>query len=238
MINNQGKILAVPVSSADIKKSYGVVSHFYTVAEGIFEKGLRQKGLKLLSVKPGEVILEIGFGTGYSLKEIAKSVEDSGKAYGIDLTPEMLEITRKRLKKARLINRVELHEGDVRRMPYEDGKFDAVYMASTLELFDTPDIPIVLQEIKRVLKASGRLCVVSLTKEGRETSLFIRFYEWLHRKAPKYLNCRPIYVTQSLEDAGYRIVKSEESTIAGLVPLKLALAKPENEKERSGEKHT
>ena len=227
MSNNEKEILRVSVSLEDIKKSYGIMSRFYTVAEGLFEKGLRQKGLQLLSVTPGEVVLEVGIGTGYSLKEMANSVGENGKACGIDITPQMLEIARRRLKKAGLIHRVELYEGNARRMPYENGKFDAVYMASTLELFDTPDIPTVLNEVKRVLKPSGRLGVASLTKESREGSLFIRFYEWLHQKVPKYANCRPIYVEKLIEDAGYQIIKSEEFLILKIAPWRIVLASPQ-----------
>ena len=226
MINNQGKMLRVPVSLEDMKNGYGVVSRFYAVVEGIFEKGLRQKGLQLLSITPGEVVLEVGVGTGYSLKEIANSVGENGKAYGIDITPQMLEITRKRLRKAGLMDRVELYERDARSMPYEDGKFDAVYIASTLELFDTPDIPRVLNEIKRILKPGGRLGVASLTKESREDSPFIRFYEWLHQKIPKYASCRPIYVEELVKDAGYEITKTEEFVLYKIVPWKLVLARP------------
>jgi demethylmenaquinone methyltransferase/2-methoxy-6-polyprenyl-1,4-benzoquinol methylase len=226
MIDNQGEILRVPVRSEDIKKSYGVMSRFYALAEGIFEKGLRRKGLHLLSVTPSEVVLEVGVGTGYSLKEIANFVGEKGKAHGIDVTPQMLELTRKRLKKAGFMDRVELYEGDARRMPYQNDKFDAVYMASTLELFDTPDIPVVLREVKRVLKPNGRLGVASLTKEGREGSLFIRFYEWLHQKVPKYVNCRPIYVEKLLEDTGYQITKTEEFVLLKIVPWRIVVAKP------------
>ncbi|TEU18793.1 MAG: methyltransferase domain-containing protein [Dehalococcoidia bacterium] len=226
MINNQGEMLGVPVRLEDIKKSYGVMSRFYALAEGIFEKGLRRKGLHLLSVTPGEVVLEVGVGTGYSLKEIANFVGENGKAHGIDVTPQMLELTRKRLKKAGFMDRVELYEGDARRMPYQNGKFDAVYMASTLELFDTPDIPVVLNEVKKVLKPSGRLGVASLTKEGREGSLFIRFYEWLHQKIPKYANCRPIYVEKLIEDAGYQITKTEEFILLKIAAWRIVVAKP------------
>jgi len=231
MSNNQEEeIQRVPISPEDIKKGYGAVSRFYSAAEGIFEKGLRQRGLQLLSIAPGEVVLEVGVGTGYSLKEIANRVGQTGKAYGIDITPQMLQQTRGRLQKAGLTDKVVLYEGDVREMPYEDGKFDAVYMAATLELFDTPDIPRVLEEIKRVLKRSGRLGIASLTKEGWEESLvirlFMRFYEWLHQKSPKYVSCRPIYVEKSVKEAGYEITKTEKYVILGLVPWKILIARP------------
>lgn len=227
MGDTKKEILRVPATLEDIKKSYGILSRSYAIIEGIFEKGLRRKGLQLLSVTSGEVVLEVGVGTGCSLKEIANRVGENGRAYGIDITPQMLDITRKRLEKAGLIDRVELHEGDARSMPYENNKFDAVYMASTLELFDTPDIPRVLNEIKRVLKPSGRLGVASLSKEGREDLLFLRFYEWLHQKIPKYASCRPIYVEKSVEDAGYEITKTDDFVMAKLVPWKLLVARPQ-----------
>jgi len=202
------------------------MSKFYGLLEGEFEKGLRERGLELLSVKEGEAVLEIGIGTGFSLEEIARSVGAAGKAYGIDITPQMLRLAKKRLRKAELMDRVELHRGDARTMPYEDNMFDAVYMAATLELFDTPDIPKVLGEIKRVLKPSGRFGVVSLSREGRENFWFLRFYEWMHQKFPTYASCRPIYVEQTIKDAGFDIVKREDFTILKLVPWKLVIAVP------------
>ena len=221
------EVLRVRASQEDIRKSYSLISRLYAIFEGIFEKGLRRRGLELLAIIPGEVVLEIGIGAGYSLKEIADSVGDTGKACGIDITPQMLEITRRRLEKARLTDRVELCEGDARNTPYEDRKFDAVYMASTLELFDTPDIPRVLEEIKRVLKPGGRLGVASLSREGREGSLFIRIYEWLHQKMPRYASCRPIYVEKSIEEAGFQISKSEDFILYRIVPWKIVVATPE-----------
>lgn len=217
-------ILGVSATPEDIKKSYGAVSRFYSTLEGTFEKGARERGLELLSLQEGEVALEIGVGTGFSLKEIARSVGTAGKACGIDITPQMLRLTEKRLRKAELIDRVELTEGDARAMPYQDNMFDAVYIAATLELFDTPDIPRVLGEIKRVLKPSSRLGVVSMSKEGRESFWFLRFYEWMHQKLPQYASCRPIYVEQTVKDAGFDIVKREEFMIMKLVPMKLVIA--------------
>lgn len=222
-------ILRVPATLEDIKKSYTKISGLYATLEGKFEKRLRDRGLELLSVREGEVVLEIGFGTGYTLGEIARSVGDMGKAYGIDITPQMLEQTRKRLDKASLKDRVELCEGDARDMPYEDDMFDAAYMASTLELFDTPDIPRVLAEIKRVLKPEGRLVVASMSKGGWEGSTFLRLYEWLHRKIPRYASCRPIYVEESVREAGFHIVGSEELLLGRLVPMRIVIATPSPE---------
>ena len=224
--NGKGNILRVPATQDNIKKSYEVFSKFYGLVEAKFEKGLRERGLEFLSVKEGEVVLEIGVGTGFALQEIAGAVGTAGKAYGIDITRQMLRLTKKRLQKARLMDRAELDEGDARAMPYQGNMFDAVYMAATLELFDTPDIPKVLGEIKRVLKPSGRLSVTSLSKEGRESLWSLRFYEWLHQKLPKYASCRPIYVESAIQNAGFNIIRRKEFMIMKLLPMKLAIAIP------------
>ncbi len=209
----------------DIKATYAKLSKIYAILEERFEKKLREKGLELLDVQKGEVVLEIGFGTGCSLVEIAKSVGETGKVYGIDLTPEMVKLSKERLEKEGLEEKAELQEGNARKMSYRDNMFDAVYMASTLELFDTPDIAKVLREIKRVLKPTGRLGVVSIAKEGHEDSKILKFYEWLHQKIPKYASCRPIYVEDSIKDTGYKIIKKEEMMIAKLFPMKIVMAK-------------
>lgn len=127
----------------------------------------------------------------------------------------MLEVTKKRLKMAGLAERVKLHCGDASSLPFEDNKFDAVFMSFTLELFDTPEITKVLNEIKRVLKQNGRLGVVSMSKEDGESKL-LRLYEWLHERIPKYVDCRPIYVEQSMKSVGFQIEHKEKVKLLGL----------------------
>ena len=215
----------LPVTG-DIRAIYGRLSRFYGVVEGRFQRRLRERGLELLAIREGESILEIGFGTGCALVEIARRVSGSGRAYGLDLTPEMITRARRRLEKQGLVGRVELCEGDARKMPYEDGLFDAVYMAETLELFDTPDIPVVFAEIRRVLKVRGRLVLSSMPREGHEGSLVWRVYEWLHRTLPQVASCRPIYVEDSVTSAGFEIATTEEIKIAGVFPTKIVMARP------------
>ena len=222
MVVSTKEILRV---SGDIKATYAKLSKVYATLEGRFEKKLRQRGLELLDVQEGERVLEIGFGTGYSLVEIARCVGATGKAYGIDITSEMVELAKKRLEREGLTERVELCEGDAREMRYENRRFDAVYMAAALELFDTPDIPKVLAEIKRVLRPTGRLGVISMPKEGHENSIILRFYEWIHRALPRYASCRPIYVEDSVSGAGFEIIRAEEMKILGLFPMKIVMAK-------------
>lgn len=114
-----------------------------------------------------------------------------------------------------MIERSELYCGDGQVLPFRSDVFDAAFMSFTLELFDTPDIPQVLGEVRRVLTRRGRFGVVSMSKEG-ETGALLRLYEWAHTKWPAYVDCRPIYLERFLEAAGFGIHSKEGVSMFGL----------------------
>jgi len=215
---NQSKasdILPVPRTKAEAKRLYDRISPVYGYLTAAFERKPAEMALGRLSLEEGETVLEIGFGSGYCLQRIAESVGKTGKAHGIDISWGMLAVTKRRLDKAGLTDRVQLYRGDAANLPYGDNIFDAAFMSSTLELFDTDEIPRVLKEVKRVLKLGGRLGVASMSKANGESAL-LRLYEWTHKKWPKYVDCRPIYVEQSIRDAGYEIRTKERVKLFGL----------------------
>ncbi len=207
---------------AQAKEAYDRISQFYDFFAGTFEKKDRNRALELMNIKRGEIVLEIGFGTGHCLKKMAELVGEGGKVYGIDISSGMLEVSKKRLKKAGILDRVELYCGDALEMPYEGNKFDSVFMSFTLELFDTPEIPKILGEIKRILKPRGKFGVISMSKEDERTTL-LKLYEWMHKKFPQYFDCRPIYVEQSIKDAGFEIKHKEKVKLFGL-PVEIVIA--------------
>ena len=215
-------ILPVLRSKEDAKRFYDRISRVYDYLIEVFERKYAEMAVGRLSVEEGETVLEIGSGPGHCLKRMAESVGETGKVYGVDISSGMLEVTRKRLDKARLMDRVELYCGDAASLPYGDNTFDAAFMSFTLELFDTPEIPMLLGEVKRALKPRGRIAVASISKENGE-SLLLRLYEWAHRKWPKYIDCRPIYLEQSLRDAGYEIRKKKKVKLFGL-PVEIVVA--------------
>jgi demethylmenaquinone methyltransferase/2-methoxy-6-polyprenyl-1,4-benzoquinol methylase len=215
MNSKDHQVLRVYRTKAQAKESYDKISRFYDYFAGVFEKKYRNMALERLNLKRGEIVLEIGFGTGYCLKQMAESVGENGQVYGIDISSGMLEVSKKRLEEAGLLDRVELYCEDVLKMPCEDNKFDAVFMSFTLELFDTPEIPQVLNKIKRVLKPNGRLVVVSMSKEDGD-SILLRLYEWTHQKFPQYADCRPIYLEQSIKDVGFKIEYRKKVKLFGL----------------------
>ncbi len=207
-------------TKAETKAFYDKISHVYDLLAEHSEGPIRRAGLERLAAQPGEKVLEIGFGTGHSLVSLAQSVGPAGKVFGLDLSERMLEVARDNLNKAGLVDRVELSCGDGVKLPYPSDSLNAIFMSFTLELFDTPEIPKVLNECKRVLRPGGRIGVVAVSKEG-ENGVILHVYEWSHRHFPNLVDCRPIFVRQSLEAAGFRIEHAEKKMM--WVPVEVVL---------------
>jgi demethylmenaquinone methyltransferase/2-methoxy-6-polyprenyl-1,4-benzoquinol methylase len=201
--------------------SYNHLSRWYDLLAGTSEQKLSTEGLQMLGVKSGENILEIGFGTGHNILALAKSLSERGNVYGIDLSDGMLAITTSRLERANLLKSVDLRCGDATKLPYENEVFDGIFSSFTLELFDTPEIPLVLNECRRVLKQNGRICIVSMSKNEKQNSMR-RLYEWAHEKFPNVVDCRPIFVQQTMKTAGFEIKQVSCRSMWGL-PVELVL---------------
>ncbi len=223
MTETEIRISRVQRSKAEAKAAYDKMSRWYDKLAGSSERKFVRIGLRKLAATEGEAVLEIGFGTGHGLVAMAQSVGETGRIYGIDISEGMIQVARKTIADAGLVDRVELRLGDAAQLPFEDTFFDGVFMSFTLELFDTPEIPAVLQECRRVLKAGGRLSVVAMSKVGR-AGMMLRLYEWAHRQFPKYVDCRPIFVRKALEEAGFQIVDVTERTMWGL-PVEIVTAR-------------
>jgi demethylmenaquinone methyltransferase/2-methoxy-6-polyprenyl-1,4-benzoquinol methylase len=219
---DRNQISRVTRSKEIAKKSYDRMSKWYDLMAGSSEWKFVRIGLDLLKASPGEKVLDRGYGTGKSVVSIAQSVGQTGHVYGLDLSEGMHRIASDRVAKAGLSKRVDLRCGDAVRLPFDNDSFDAVFTSFTLELFDIPEIPIVLQECSRVLQSGKRIVVVSMSKKTRE-SLAVRLYEWAHVKLPNYVDCRPIYLTESLSEAGFKISKKKDIKMWGL-PVDAVLA--------------
>jgi len=216
-------ISRVQRSKEEARAAYDKMSRWYDMLAGSSEQDFVRLGLEKLAAAEGEVVLEIGFGTGHALVALAQSVGETGQVYGIDISKGMVQVAWENVKEAGLAGRVELELGDAAELPFDDQFFDGLFMSFTLELFDTPEIPAVLAECSRVLHSGGRLAVVAMSKKGNG-GLILRLYEWTHRLLPKYIDCRPIFVQKALEEAGFQIVDVIERSMWGL-PVEIVTAR-------------
>jgi len=214
-------VLRVLQSKEETRHYYNKIAKVYDLMSETAEKPMREAGIKKLAAKSGERILEVGFGTGHCLVEIAAAVGASGKVLGIDISDQMLAHAQELLAQEGLADRSELRCGDAEQLPYEANSLDGIFFSFTLELFDTPELPNVLAECKRVLRPGGRIVVVAVSREGKH-GVMLNLYEWTHKHFPNLMDCRPIYVRRALEAAGFTIKEADVKSM--WVPVEIVLA--------------
>ena len=219
---DRDNISRVFTSRRETRDFYNKISDFYDTLADHSEAPVRAAAVDMLAAAPGERILEIGSGTGHSLAAIGRAVGPQGRVLAIDLSERMLNRARAQADAAGLMDLARFLCGDGLRLPMRSRSVDAVFMTFTLELFDTPEIPGVLEECKRVLRPGGRIVVAAMSKEG-PGGLMLELYEWSHRHFPNFVDCRPIFPSRSVESAGFHLVRKTVMEI--WVPVEIVLAR-------------
>lgn len=185
-----------------------------------------------LNVSPGTKALEAGSGAGGFTELLAGVVGPEGTVAALDLTPELLQTARDRVEKSPFKDRVTYHEGDVERLPFEDGHFDLVWSSRTVH--HLPDQLAGMKELRRVLKPGGRLALregglrprflpmdTGIGAPGLEDRLDAAFEEWFHTfvRGGEGGVAYPFGWTQLLRDAGLANVTAKSFMLEVLPPL-------------------
>jgi arsenite methyltransferase len=145
----------------------------------------------LAELKPGEVVLDLGSGGGIDVLLSARRVGPAGKAYGLDMTDEMLTLARENQAKSGLTN-AEFLEGEIEQIPLPDDSVDVIVSNCVINL--SADKDRVIAEAFRVLKPGGRFAVSDVIVRGDDIPAAVR------RSMELWVGC----VAGALDEGSYR----------------------------------
>jgi len=144
----------------------------------------------LATLNPGDVVLDLGSGGGIDVLLSARRVGPNGKAYGLDMTDEMLALARENQQKAGVQN-VEFLKGEIEHIPLPDNSVDVIISNCVINL--SADKDQVLREAFRVLKPGGRLAVSDVVTKGHVPAE-------IRRSMLLWVGC----IAGALDDSSYR----------------------------------
>ena len=168
-----------------IIKSYKRVSSFYDLTFGqVFRPG--QKAIiKKMDCIDSDNVLEIGIGTGSSLQYYPKET----KVVGIDISPDMLEVAKKRIVKDKIHNKhILLMNGE--RLSFPDNSFDKVVGMYVVSVTQNPQV--LVEEMKRVCKNDGDIYIVNHFSTEQD-NLFVKMFEKGLMPISKILGWKPYF---------------------------------------------
>lgn len=211
-------IIRIPARKEDIARFYSRVSKWHRLykLQSVFSTGeqrVKDRVVEIAEIEESDVVLEVAIGAGDVIEKIAGRVGKKGRVYGVDVAQGYIEYTRKRLTKLKLGDNVRLQIAEATKLPFEDNKFDVLVNCFMMDLIDTPEIPKVLSEFKRVVRTHGKVVIATMAiPEGKQSLLskiMRRSYLFFIKNIYGNWGCRPVLTEPFMNEVGFSNVQRE-----------------------------
>ena len=210
----------------DIAPEYDKLNHIISFE---IDKGWRKKAVrKIIDSDKSLEILDVACGTGDFSIEIAKQAKEGSRITGVDLSDGMLEIGKKKVSSLGMSETIKLEQGDCERLRFSDQSFDRVSVAFGVRNFENLETG--LREMKRVLKAGGKIVILELSVPGNKFLLALykiytlkilpaiggaisgnkKAYEYLPASVLKFP--KPEKFKALMRDCGFKNIRSQSFT--------------------------
>jgi ubiquinone/menaquinone biosynthesis C-methylase UbiE len=173
--------------------------------------------IKRADIKPGEKVLDVATGTGIVARKVAAVIGPSGSITALDINPAMLAVAKKTPAPEKPA--IEWVEGDAQKLPFPDGKFNAVFCQEAMQFF--PDRQKAVREMFRVLAPGGRVALASW-RAAERNPYGIEFAKVVSKRVSPQAGTETRSpfgwdnkdeMVKLLKTAGFKNVKAEEVTI-------------------------
>ena len=145
--------------------------------------------ISLLDIQPTDRILEIGFGTGKTIKKIV-TIFANGRIEGVDISKTMLTVAKKNLKKEIVSGKVHLQWGSAEKLSFKQNAFDKIYAVHVVYFWN--DLESICRELRRVVKPGGTVVLYFVSKIISDSNSFIPRSKNEVRDLLKKVGFRPV----------------------------------------------
>ena len=150
-----------------------------------FFRFMQKRTISLTALKEKDYFLDIGCGTGWAVRHASRIIKENGKAFGIDLSPKMIEIA-----KANSPNNqnVFFFQANAENLPFKDNFFEFIICTNSFHHYLDPLKA--LDEIFRVLKKEGEIYILDVTTDGFLAKMFNKRFQKTEKEHVKFYNTR------------------------------------------------
>ena len=150
-----------------------------------FFRFMQKRTISLTALKEKDYFLDIGCGTGWAVRHASRIIKENGKAFGIDLSPKMIEIA-----KANSPNNqnVSFSQANAENLPFKDNFFEFIICTNSFHHYLDPLK--VLDEIFRVLKKEGEIYILDVTTDGFLAKMLDKRFQKTEKEHVKFYNTR------------------------------------------------